>query len=148
VIKIGNADETRLMRQAIIALASGAGQLFRAITKSRLIEATRVANDNVTFDMLPRSTPGGAMSLREIKVELRLTDKQIVTLLWGFPVPFDEDHSLFSRSDVDLWAKRQPDSDNLAAVLRLRRRDKWRIGQRVERIPSTTFGSESCQASC
>ncbi len=130
MIKIGNADDTGLMRQAVIALANGAGQLFRALTKSRAIEATPVTNDNVTFEGLPRSMPSDPMSLREIKIELRLTEKQIVMLrrFWGFPVPFDdEDHSVFSRSDVGLWAKRQPNPDNLAAVLRLRRRDRWRI---------------------
>lgn len=139
MIKIGNADGTGLMRQAVIALVSGTGQLFRALTKSRLIEAMPVANNNVTFEGPPRSMPSDPMSLREIKVELRLTEKQIVTLrrLWGFPVPFDaEDHSVFSRSDVDLWAKRQPNPDNLAAVLRLRRRDKWRI----DRYPHQSSG--------
>lgn len=130
MIRIGNAGDTGQIRQAVIALANGAGRLFRPLTKSRLIEATPVAIDNVTFEALPRSMPSDPMSLCEVKGELRLTEKQIVSLrrLWGFPAPFDdEDHCVFSRSDVDLWARRQPNPDNLAAVLRLRRRDKWRI---------------------
>ncbi len=129
MIKVSNADGTGLVRQAVIALASAAGQLFLALTRSRLIEATPAAYKNVTFEERPRGKPSDRMTLREIKVELRLTEKQVVTLrrLWGFPVPFDEGHSVFSRSDVDLWVKRQPNSDNLAAVLRLRRRDKWRM---------------------
>lgn len=130
MIKVSNADDTGRITQAVIALANRAGQLFRSLTKFQLIGATPAANSNVTFEERLRSMPGDPMTLCEVKGELRLTEKQIVTLrwLWGFPAPFDDkDHCVFSRSDVDLWARRQPNPDNLAAVLRLRRRDKWRI---------------------
>lgn len=136
MIEIGTTDGIGLIRRAAIVLANTAGQLSRGLTRSRLIEATSAADNNVKVEERPGILPSDPMTLRQIKDELGLTEKQIVTLrqLWGFPAPFNAPESfVFSRVDIDLWAKRQPNSDNLAAVLRLRRRDKWLIDRQKER---------------
>ena len=131
MIEIRITDERTTLKHAATALAHAADQLLRALnTSSRSIEPD--ANDDVKIEVLPRGMPSDPMMLREIKTELRLNEKQIVTLrrLWGFPVPCNgQGYLIFSRREVEAWANRQPNPDNLAAVLRLRRRDKWRIGQ-------------------
>jgi hypothetical protein len=65
------------------------------------------------------------MTLAEVQFELRLKQAQIVKLrrLWGFPVPIHREGKLiFSRREVLRWASLQPNPNNLAAVLRLRRK--------------------------
>jgi hypothetical protein len=65
------------------------------------------------------------MTQQEVEHELRLADRQLVALrrLWGFPQPQTSSKGLiYSRQEVERWARRQPNQSNLAAVLRLRRR--------------------------
>ena len=67
--------------------------------------------------------PKDPMTLNEVKFELRLNEAQIVKLrrLWGFPSPMlHEGRFVFSRGDVESWARLQPNPNKLAAVLRLR----------------------------
>lgn len=129
MIEIRITNDNAALKQAAIALAAAADQLQRALSGSALLisEPAPAANDNAKFEALPRSMPDDPMTLSEVKYELRLTEKQIVTLrrLWGFPVPSNgPGHLIFSRREVECWAKKQPNQQNLAAVLRLRRRDK------------------------
>ena len=86
---------------------------------------TPAANDND-----PEIDPGfdpatRGMTLKQVQRELHLGEKQIILLrrLWGFPTPVHhQGHLTFSRARVEAWVRVQPDPDNLAAVLRLRRR--------------------------
>lgn len=121
-------DDQASLKHAAIALADAADQLLRALDASSSRAVEPAVNDNVKIEALPRSMPTDPMTLREVKAELGLTEKQIVTLrrLWGFPVPCNgQGYLVFSRREVERWAKRQPNPNNVAAVLRLRRRDKW-----------------------
>lgn len=132
MIEICITDDRATLKQAATALAYAADQLLRALdaSSSRVLEPA--ANDNLKIEVLPRSMPSDPMMLGEIKAELRLTEKQIVSLrrLWGFPVPCNgPGYLIFSRREVEAWAELQPNPNNLAAVLRLRRRDKWKIDQ-------------------
>ena len=73
------------------------------------------------------------MTLEEVQFELRLKEKQIVMLrrLWEFPSPRLQDGKLaFSRREVERWARMQPNPNNFAAVLRLRRRRLSRVAEK------------------
>ncbi|MES2022649.1 MAG: hypothetical protein V4460_15245 [Pseudomonadota bacterium] len=75
--------------------------------------------------------PSDPMTLQEVKYELRLKEAQIVKLwhLYRFPAPCQSNGTyLFSRREVESWARSQPNPKDFAAVLRLRRK---------ARIPST-----------
>ncbi len=83
------------------------------------------ANDNEAADGPESRWPDDPMTLKEVQFELRLKEKQIVALrrLWGFPAPVHRGGKLlFSRRQVERWVGLQPNAQNLAAVLRLRRR--------------------------
>lgn len=132
MIEIRITNERTTLKHAATALAHAADQLLRALEASSTPAIDLAANDNLKVEALPRPMPSDPMMLREIKAELGLTEKQIVTLrrLWGFPVPCNgQGHLVFSRREVKAWAERQPNQNNLAAVLRLRRRDKWHAGK-------------------
>lgn len=69
--------------------------------------------------------PTDPMTLLEIKSELGLKDHQVVKLrrLYQFPEPRRSNGKyLFSRGEVERWARVQPNPANFAAVLRLRRK--------------------------
>lgn len=130
MIEIRIASDYAALQRAAIALVAAADQLQRALSAQafHITQPASAANDNAKFEALPRSMPDDPMTLSEVKHELRLTERQIVTLrrLWGFPVPSNgPGHLIFSRREVERWAMRQPNQENLAAVLRLRRRDRW-----------------------
>lgn len=129
MIEIRITDDRATLKHAATALAHAADQLLQALGSSSSNAIELAANDNLKIEALPRPMPNDPMMLREIKTELGLNEKQIVTLrrLWGFPVPCNgQGYLIFSRREVEAWAMRQPNQNNLAAVLRLRRRDKLR----------------------
>lgn len=88
------------------------------------------ANDNDRAHSPSTRRPEDPMTMRDVRFELNLSEKQIMSLrrLWGFPLPwFDGTTPTFSRREVELWARSQPNQNNLAAVLRLRRRRIVRV---------------------
>jgi hypothetical protein len=139
--EIRTANDSALLKHAVITLVAAINQVNRALATPQQTDAASAANDNDKVVALPRSMPSDPMTLRQVKAELRLTEKQIVTLrrLWSFPVPSNaQGYLVFSRQEVGWWAKRQPDPGNLAAVLRLRRRDNFGVGREGASHPNFT----------
>jgi hypothetical protein len=66
-----------------------------------------------------------AIGLRDLLAEFGLNQPQVRKLRerWGFPAPLRPGRPLlFSRTEVERWARVQPNKDNLAIVLRRRKR--------------------------
>jgi hypothetical protein len=67
------------------------------------------------------------IGLQGILLEYGLRSPQVAKLRksWGFPPPLTNGRRLlFSRSEVEKWARSQPNRQNLAIVLRSRRREQ------------------------
>jgi hypothetical protein len=82
-------------------------------------------NDNSVADRVPDFHPADAIGLRGILVEFGLRSSQVIKLRerWGFPAPINSGRPLlFSRTEIENWAASQPNQNNLAIVLRCRRR--------------------------
>lgn len=120
-----------------IGLCDAISQFLVATTgdpkASSLARCLEPANDDDPVVDPVSDLPDDPMTLEEVQFELRLKEKQIVTLrrLWEFPSPWLHDGKLvFSRREVERWAGMQPNPKNLAAVLRLRRRRLFRVVKR------------------
>lgn len=85
-----------------------------------------VANDN-SWAAGARAPDHDVISLRGLLVEFGLKQSQVAKLrkTWGFPDPVGLTRPImFCRSEVEQWAQRQPNRNNLAIVLRCRKKSK------------------------
>lgn len=126
---INASHDARVRTQLIIELCSAltrflvaSGANGDALPPKAELQA---ANDNEPVAYPASKLPDDPMTLREVQFELRLKGSQVVLLrrLWAFPSPWHHGGKIiFSRRAVERWVRLQPNPENLAAVLRLRRR--------------------------
>jgi predicted DNA-binding transcriptional regulator AlpA len=71
------------------------------------------------------TTPSDLIGMNDILREFGLKRSQVIKLRekWDFPPPaLTRGKLLFSRTSIESWAQSQPNMDNLAIVLRRRKR--------------------------
>jgi predicted DNA-binding transcriptional regulator AlpA len=112
--------------EAISSFANATGECAPAWTGQRAASS----NDNgPAAETAPTNSPSNLIGMNDILREFGLKQPQVLKLRqsWGFPSPVTSERKLlFSRSEIQLWAKTQPNRDNLAIVLRSRKRQRSR----------------------
>lgn len=109
---------------AIAAFASATDDTLRR----EIMRTMATANDNLMPPEAGTAPEKDLIGLRTLLVEYGLKRPQVAKLVkrCGFPAPVHSGRALlFLREEVERWARSQPNRNNLAIVLRLRRRSAY-----------------------